>query len=36
MWLMRGQTLAFGPHLRWQCKPFLGKPSLPQWQWLLD
>src|SRR5260370_6423941 len=36
IWRRRGQTLNLRPHVKWYCKPFLGKPSLEDWQWLLD
>jgi hypothetical protein len=36
MWRMRGQTLEYGPHAQWYCKPFLGKPAFADWQRLLD
>jgi hypothetical protein len=36
MWGERGQTLEFGANVGWYCRPFLSKPSLEDWQALLD
>jgi hypothetical protein len=35
-WYERGQTLPFGDHLCWYCRPFLGKPRPEDWLDLLD
>jgi hypothetical protein len=31
LWRDRGQVLAFGDHLHWICRPFLGKPREEEW-----
>jgi len=36
MWAYRNQTLEFGPNVCWYCRPFMGRPSLEDWQALLD
>jgi hypothetical protein len=35
MWRDRGQVLAFGDHVHWMCRPFLGKPREDEWLALL-
>jgi hypothetical protein len=35
LWRDRGQVLAFGDHLNWICRPFLGKPREEEWLALL-
>jgi hypothetical protein len=35
LWRDRGRVLAFGDHLRWICRPFLGKPREEEWLALL-
>lgn len=36
VWHERSQVFAFGDHLSWFCRPFLGKPTVDDWQALLD
>ena len=35
-WFERSESLAFGDHLSWFCRPFRGKPSQEEWLALLD
>ncbi|MCI0456484.1 MAG: AAA family ATPase [Gemmataceae bacterium] len=35
-WEQRSRKLDFGTHTRWLCRPFRGKPRLPQWLALLE
>jgi hypothetical protein len=35
-WLRRSERHAFAGHVCWLCRPFRGKPSLPEWLALLD
>lgn len=35
IWRDRGQALAFGEHVHWICRPFVGKPSQDEWRGLL-
>lgn len=35
-WLLRGRRLGLDDHVGWFCRPFRGRPSLQQWQALLD
>jgi len=35
-WYLRSQKLAFGNHVCWFCRPFLGRPTPDQWLDLLD
>lgn len=35
-WRLRKQKFGFGPHICWICRPFRGKPRLPEWLALLD
>jgi hypothetical protein len=34
-WFERSQSLTFGDHLRWFCRPFRGKPTQEEWLALL-
>jgi hypothetical protein len=36
MWYERSQSLSFGDHVCWFCRPFLGKPRPAEWLGLLD
>jgi hypothetical protein len=36
MWLKRTEKLDFGAHVCWFCRPFRGRPTLLQWQALID
>jgi hypothetical protein len=36
MWYERSQSLTFGDHVCWFCRPFLGKPRPDEWLALLD
>jgi hypothetical protein len=36
LWELRRERLDFGNHTWFQCRPFSGKPSLPQWSALID
>jgi hypothetical protein len=36
LWELRRERLDFGNHTWFQCHPFSGRPSLPQWSGLID
>ena len=36
IWLRRSQTLDFGRHVRWFCRPFRGQPTTERWLALLN
>src|SRR5438552_3558441 len=36
LWVERSRKFDFAGHVRWFCRPFLGRPSPEQWQALID
>jgi hypothetical protein len=36
IWLRRSQSLDFGRHVRWFCRPFRGQPTVERWNALID
>ena len=36
LWVGRAETLDFGEHVRWLCRPFDHKPDAAEWQALID
>jgi AAA domain len=36
LWVARGERLAFGPNVRFLCRPFLGRPTPAGWRALID